>query len=198
MASHELAPEIMPGKETSQATLKAAEDFALQLGKEPVICKKEAPAGIVSRILGQLLNEATWMVDSGVADPEAIDKAMKLINNEGKGVILYMKQEGRGIGLLNKIKAYNLQDKGYDTVDANLILGFDEDLRDYGVGAQILSDLGLTSIKLLTNNPKKIIGLEGYGLKVTKRVPLEIKPGSANIKYLKTKKTKLGHLLDLK
>ena len=122
---------------------------------------------------------------------------LKKINAEGKGVLLYMRQEGRGIGLLNKLKAYNLQDQGFDTVEANQQLGFKGDLREYGIGAQILSDLGLSSIKLMTNNPKKIIGLEGYNLEVTKRVPLEIEPGEKNKRYLKSKKDKMGHLLDM-
>jgi len=121
---------------------------------------------------------------------------MEMIKKEGKGIILYMKQEGRGIGLLNKLKAYELQDNGLDTVEANIKLGFKPDLRDYGIGAQILVDLGVRKMKLMTNNPKKIIGLEGYGLKVVERVPMQISPNEKNIVYLKTKKKKLGHMLD--
>jgi 3,4-dihydroxy 2-butanone 4-phosphate synthase / GTP cyclohydrolase II len=126
---------------------------------------------------------------------DQLDLAMKKIAEEGKGIVLYMRQEGRGIGLANKIKAYDLQDHGYDTVDANLELGLAADLRDYGVGAQILSDLGLKNIKLMTNNPKKVIGLEGFDLNIVERVSLEIKPGDLNRNYLKTKKEKMGHIL---
>lgn len=127
---------------------------------------------------------------------EQLHKAMEMIKKEGKGVILYMKQEGRGIGLINKLKAYELQDKGLDTVEANIKLGFKPDLRDYGVGAQILVDLGVRKMRLMTNNPKKIVGLEGYGLKVVERVSIETRPNEKNIIYLKTKKKKLGHMLN--
>jgi 3,4-dihydroxy 2-butanone 4-phosphate synthase/GTP cyclohydrolase II len=129
---------------------------------------------------------------------DQLEKAMKLVNKAGSGVVLYMYQEGRGIGLVNKIHAYELQQKkGMDTVEANLALGFPADLRDYGIGAQILCDLGLSTIRLLTNNPRKIVGLEGYGLKVTERIPVEIKATKSSKRYLATKKEKLGHLLNL-
>jgi 3,4-dihydroxy 2-butanone 4-phosphate synthase/GTP cyclohydrolase II len=129
---------------------------------------------------------------------EQLEKSLQIIAEKGEGVFLYMHQEGRGIGLRNKIHAYKLQERGPDTVEANLKLGFPPDLRDYGIGAQILVELGLSSIQLLTNNPKKIIGLGGYGLKVTKRIPIEIPPTKSNKKYLQTKKVKLGHLLKIK
>ena len=126
-----------------------------------------------------------------------LERAMEMVQKEGLGVILYLQQEGRGIGLANKLKAYGLQDKGLDTVEANEELGFAADLRDYGVGAQILAALGVRKMRLMTNNPKKIIGLEGYGLEVTDRVPIEIEPIPENVKYLVTKCQKLGHLLNI-
>ena len=128
---------------------------------------------------------------------EQLKKAMEMVQEEGLGVILYLHQEGRGIGLVNKLKAYKLQDEGFDTVEANEQLGFDPDLRDYGVGAQILVALGVRKMKLITNNPRKIIGLEGYNLKITGRVPIEIEPRPENRKYLLTKCQKLGHLMNV-
>jgi len=127
-----------------------------------------------------------------------LHNAMEMVENEGLGVILYMRQEGRGIGLANKILAYELQDNGRDTVEANEELGFEADLRDYGIGAQILVDLGLSSIRLLTNNPKKVIGLNGYGLEIVERLPIQVSPNHFNQTYLETKRDKLGHLLNLK
>lgn len=126
-----------------------------------------------------------------------LEAAMCMVQSEGKGVILYMQQEGRGIGLLNKIKAYALQDQGCDTVEANLRLGFKPDLRDYGIGAQMLADLGVRKMRLMTNNPTKIVGLQGYGLEVVEQVPIEVGACSTNMKYLRTKKERMGHILSL-
>jgi 3,4-dihydroxy 2-butanone 4-phosphate synthase/GTP cyclohydrolase II len=154
------------------------------------ISKGEVPVRVHSQCLtGDIFH--SLRCDCG----EQLEQAMKYISERNKGVILYLSQEGRGIGILNKLKAYELQDNGYDTVEANERLGFKADLRDYGIGAQILADLGLKKIQLLTNNPRKVIGLEGYGLKIVKRIPLEIKPKDKNRNYLKTKKHKLGHKL---
>jgi len=129
---------------------------------------------------------------------EQLHTAMAMVEKEGKGVIVYMRQEGRGIGLVNKLRAYCLQDMGKDTVEANEELGFKADMRDYGIGAQILVDLGLHKIRLMTNNPRKIIGLEGYGIEVVERVPIETRPQQENIEYLKAKAKKMGHLLSIK
>jgi 3,4-dihydroxy 2-butanone 4-phosphate synthase/GTP cyclohydrolase II len=129
---------------------------------------------------------------------DQLDYAMKKIAMEGRGVLLYMRQEGRGIGFANKMRAYSLQDDGMDTVEANRALGFDADLRDYGTGAEILVDLGIKKLRLLTNNPKKISGIEGFGLELVERIPIQITHNASNLRYLKTKKEKLGHILSFK
>jgi 3,4-dihydroxy 2-butanone 4-phosphate synthase/GTP cyclohydrolase II len=126
-----------------------------------------------------------------------LHKAMQIIDAEGSGVLLYVRQEGRGIGLINKIKAYALQDQGYDTVEANEKLGFSPDLRNYGIGAQILADLGVHKMRIITNNPKKMVGLEGYGIQVVEQVPVEIEPNEHNKCYLECKQAKMGHLLNI-
>lgn len=128
---------------------------------------------------------------------QQLGKALQMIEREGRGVFLYMRQEGRGIGLYNKLRAYKLQDSGLDTIEANLALGFGADERDYGIGAQILKDLGLSSIRLITNNPEKITGLEGHGLRITRRIPVPVRCHPANLRYLRTKRDKMGHLLGM-
>ena len=126
---------------------------------------------------------------------DQLHAAMMMVEAEGRGIVVYMRQEGRGIGLSNKLRAYKLQEEGKDTVEANEALGFKADLRDYGLGAQILADLGVTKMKLMTNNPKKVIGLASYGLEIVERVPVEVPANARNLAYLETKRVKLGHLL---
>jgi len=165
----------------------------LALIKGNVQGKKNVPVRVHSQCLtGDIFK--SLRCDCG----QQIEDALEFIKEEGMGVFLYMTDEGRGIGLLNKLKAYKLQEEGKDTVEANLELGFPADLRDYGIGAQILADIGLSSIRLLTNNPKKVVGIEGFGLKVVERVPLVVASTPENIRYLQTKREKLGHLLDCK
>ena len=154
-------------------------------GDEPVLVRAQSEC-LTGDIFGSLRCDCNGQLKA----------AMKMINDKGKGVVLYIRShEGRGIGLVNKLKAYNLQDDGLDTVEANEALGFGADLRDYGIGAQILVDLGVKKLRLLTNNPRKIVGLEGYGLSVIERVPIKIPHNATNEHYLKTKKDKLGHIL---
>ena len=153
-------------------------------GNEPVLVRMHSEC-LTGDIFGSLRCDCR----------EQLHTALKMIEKKNRGVLIYMRQEGRGIGIGNKIKAYRLQDKGMDTVEANQALGFPPDLRDYGIGAQILVDLGVKKIRLLTNNPKKIIGIKGYGLEIVERIPSEIKPNKINKNYLLTKKKKMGHLL---
>ena len=168
------------------ALVKGFERLPIRQNKTPILVRVHSEC-LTGDVFGSL------RCDCG----RQLKKAMQIIDKKGRGVVLYMNQEGRGIGLENKIRAYNLQDKGMDTVEANEALGFEPDLRDYGIGAQILVDLGVENIQLLTNNPRKIVGLEGYGLKVVERLALEIEPNPENYNYLKTKKEKMGHQLKI-
>jgi len=193
---HKVAETILPTKYgefkaiTYKSEVDADEHLALVMGEvqngSPVLVRVHSEC-LTGDVFGSM------RCDCG----EQLDMAMEMIAKEGRGVILYMRQEGRGIGLHNKIKAYALQDKGLDTVEANVKLGFAADLRDYGIGAQILADLGLHKIRFLTNNPQKRIGLESYGLEVAETIPIVCKPNKYNLKYLETKEKKLGHKLGL-
>ncbi|MEW6776243.1 MAG: bifunctional 3,4-dihydroxy-2-butanone-4-phosphate synthase/GTP cyclohydrolase II [Bdellovibrionota bacterium] len=155
-------------------------------GGEPVLVRVHSSC-VTGDIFGSL------RCDCG----DQLHEALRMIDRDGKGVLLYLMQEGRGIGLGNKLKAYNLQDEGHDTVEANVALGFPPDLREYGVGAQILVDLGIKKMRIMTNNPRKIVGVEGYGLEVVERVPIEIPPHEHNVRYMQTKRDKLGHILQV-
>ena len=193
---HKAAETILPtpfGEFKAYAFVNDIDDYEhLALVKGDIDPEKEIMVRVHSECLtGDVFG--SYRCDCG----EQLKKAMSMVQQEGQGVILYLHQEGRGIGLANKLKAYSLQDKGLDTVEANEELGFDADLRDYGVGAQILAALGIRKMRLMTNNPKKIVGLEGYGLKVTGRIPIECEPNPQNRKYLLTKCKKLGHLMDI-
>ena len=193
---HKAAETVLPtryGEFRAIAFVNDIDDYEhLALVKGEIDPEKEVPVRVHSQCLtGDVLG--SYRCDCGAQ----LEKAMEIVQQEGIGVILYMQQEGRGIGLANKLKAYALQDHGRDTVEANEELGFKADLRDYGVGAQILAALGVKKMRLMTNNPKKIIGLEGYGLEVTGRIPIETKPRPENVKYLITKCQKLGHLLNI-
>jgi len=194
---HKVAETVLPtryGEFKAMAFINDIDAFEhLALVKGTIDSEKEILVRVHSECLtGDVFG--SYRCDCG----EQLDKAMEIIQQEGLGVLLYLQQEGRGIGLANKLKAYALQDKGFDTVEANEELGFDADLRNYGVGAQILAAIGVRKMRLMTNNPKKIVGLEGYGLQVTDRVPIEIEPRPENKRYLTTKCQKLGHLMKMR
>jgi 3,4-dihydroxy 2-butanone 4-phosphate synthase/GTP cyclohydrolase II len=193
---HQAAETVLPtpyGEFKAIAFVNDIDDYEhLALVKGEISPEKEVLVRVHSQCLtGDVFG--SFRCDCG----SQLEKAMEMVQREGLGIILYMQQEGRGIGLANKLKAYALQDKGRDTVEANEELGFDPDLRDYGVGAQILAALGVRKMRLMTNNPRKIIGLEGYGLEVKGRVPIETEPKPENIRYLITKCQKLGHLMNM-
>ena len=177
---------LIPFRQTSNGL----EHFALIKGQwgidEPVLVRVHSSCA-TGDILGSM------RCDCG----EQLHKSMEMVEKEGKGVVVYMQQEGRGIGLMNKIAAYKLQEKGLDTVEANIHLGFKPDERDYGCGAQILCELGVTKMRLMTNNPTKRVGLEAYGLEIVENVPIEIAPNKYDLKYLQTKKDRMGHNLHL-
>ncbi|MBW1799282.1 MAG: bifunctional 3,4-dihydroxy-2-butanone-4-phosphate synthase/GTP cyclohydrolase II [Deltaproteobacteria bacterium] len=194
---HKAAETILPtpfGEFRAMAFVNDIDDYEhLAIVKGEIHPDKEVLVRVHSQCLtGDVFG--SYRCDCGTQ----LKRAMEIVQKEGLGIILYMMQEGRGIGLANKLKAYALQEKGFDTVEANEELGFEADLRDYGVGAQILAALGVRKMKLMTNNPRKIIGLEGYGLEITGRIPIETEPRPENLKYLRTKCQKLGHLLNVK
>jgi 3,4-dihydroxy 2-butanone 4-phosphate synthase/GTP cyclohydrolase II len=191
---HQVAETILPtpyGEFKAVAFVNDIDDYEhLALVKGPLDPEKEILVRVHSECLtGDVFG--SYRCDCG----EQLKKSMEMVQEEGMGVILYLHQEGRGIGLANKLKAYELQDRGLDTVEANEELGFQADMRDYGVGAQMLASLGVRKMRLMTNNPKKMVGLEGYGLQITERVPIECEPRPENLRYLMTKCEKLGHII---